>query len=108
MDTLGQRLEELDGALARLARQLLRRCRKLTVEINAIEIELARVGPLAGPVFVAVPGCGVFSAAMILRETAGTHRFDPRTPMPALSDTARSLSGSTSARSTLTGGSTAA
>ena len=32
MDTLGQRLEELDKVVARLARQLLRRCREFTAE----------------------------------------------------------------------------
>jgi hypothetical protein len=35
IDELAARLADVDGTVARLARQLLARCRDLTVEINA-------------------------------------------------------------------------
>ncbi|HEX2374312.1 MAG TPA: IS110 family transposase [Actinomycetota bacterium] len=75
IDELAARLAGMEGTVARLARRLLTRCRELTVEINALEAELRPlVGQLA-PTLLAVPGCGVLGAAMILGETAGVGRF---------------------------------
>jgi transposase len=65
----------MDGTLARLARRLLARCRELTAEINALEAELRPLVHRLAPTLLAVPGCGVLGAAMILGETAGAHRF---------------------------------
>ena len=61
--------------MARLARQLLARCRELTAEINALEAELRPLVRRLAPALLAVPGCGVLGAAMILGETAGVGRF---------------------------------
>jgi transposase len=75
IDELAARLAGVEGTVARLARLLLARCRELTGEINAMEAELrSLVGRLA-PALLAVPGCGVLGAAMILGETAGVGRF---------------------------------
>jgi transposase len=68
-------LADVDGLLARLARQLLERCRQLTREIRALEEEIAaRVAPLA-PSLLSICGCGALTAAKILGETAGVERF---------------------------------
>ncbi|MDI3316004.1 MAG: transposase, partial [Mycobacterium sp.] len=75
IDDLAERLQAFDGTVARLARQLLARCRDLTVEINQIEVELRTLVRHLAPTLLEVPGCGVLSAAMILGETAGAHRF---------------------------------
>jgi transposase len=75
MDQLDQQLTGLDGVVARLARQLLSRCRELTGQINALESELRTLVKTLAPTLLAVPGCGVLSTAMILGETAGAHRF---------------------------------
>jgi transposase len=75
IDDLAQRLEVFGGTVARLARQLVARCRELTAQINALEGELRRLVRRLAPSLLAVPGCGVLSAAMILGETAGAHRF---------------------------------
>jgi transposase len=58
-------LHELDPA----------RCRDLTAEINAVEAELRPLVRQLAPTLLAVPGCGVLGAAMILGETAGVGRF---------------------------------
>jgi len=72
---LPDRLADHPGVVARLTRALLERCRELTGQTNALEAELkALVGRLA-PSLLALPGCGVLGAAMILGETAGVHRF---------------------------------
>jgi transposase len=75
LDELAARLAGLDGTVARLARRLLARCRELTVEINALEAELRPLVHRLAPTLLAVPGCGVLGAAMILGETAGVGRF---------------------------------
>jgi transposase len=75
IDDLLDRLADRPGVVARLTRALLERCRELTGQINALEAELkVLVGRLA-PSLLALPGCGVLGAAMILGETAGVHRF---------------------------------
>jgi transposase len=83
IDELAARLAGMEGTVARLARQLLARCRELTAEINALEAELRPLVRQLAPELLAVPGCGVLGAAMILGETAGVSRFRSRMPMPA-------------------------
>jgi len=75
IDDLAGRLEEFDGVVARIARELLTRCRQLTVRINELEGELRRLVRRLSPSLLAVPGCGVLSAATIAGETAGARRF---------------------------------
>jgi len=75
LDELAARLAGMEGTVARLARRLLARCRELTREINALEAELRPLVRQLAPTLLAVPGCGVLGAAMILGETAGVGRF---------------------------------
>jgi transposase len=75
IDELAARLAGVEGTVARLARLLLARCRELTAEINALEAELRPLVHRLAPRLLAVPGCGVLGAAMILGETAGVGRF---------------------------------
>jgi transposase len=75
IDELVARLAGMEGTVARLARRLLARCRELTGEINALEAELRPLVRQLAPTLLAVPGCGVLGAAMILGETAGAGRF---------------------------------
>jgi transposase len=73
--TIEARLDGVEGLVARLARNLIGRCRELTVEINALHTEItAMVTPLA-PALLAVCGCGSLTAAKIVAETAGVDRF---------------------------------
>jgi transposase len=75
LDELAAQLAGMGGTVARLARQLLARCRELTAEINALEAESRPLVRRLAPALLAVPGCGVLAAAMILGETAGVGRF---------------------------------
>ena len=59
LDELAARLAGMEGTVARLARQLLARCRELTAEINALEAELRPLVRRLAPTLLAVPGCGV-------------------------------------------------
>ena len=69
------RLAGVDGLVARIARDLVGRCRQLTIDINALTVEItALVTPLA-PTLLAIVGCGPLTAAKIIAETAGIGRF---------------------------------
>jgi transposase len=75
IDDLAERLTGFDGTVARIAAELVTRCRELTVQINSLERELRDRVRLLAPSLLQLPGCGVLSAAVILAETAGAHRF---------------------------------
>lgn len=73
--TIEARLVGVEGLVARLARNLVGRCRQLTEEINTLHAEItATVTPLA-PALLAICGCGPLTAAKIVAETAGVDRF---------------------------------
>ena len=93
IDELAARLAGMEGTVARLARRLLARCRELTTEINALEAELRPLVRHLAPALLAVPGCGVLGAAMILGETAGSAGSAPRMPTPASPGPPRSQCG---------------
>jgi transposase len=69
------RLVGVDGVVARLARELLERCRELNTQITSLERELRDLVRRLAPALLTIPGCGVLSAALIVGETAGVHRF---------------------------------
>jgi transposase len=72
---LASELEAREGLVARLARELVERCRQLTVEISALAREIAAlVEPLA-PALLSICGCNALTAAKIVGETAGIERF---------------------------------
>lgn len=75
LNDLAATLEQYDGVIARLARELVVRARSLTEQINALEAELRPLVKRLAPSLVAITGCGILSAAMILGETAVVHRF---------------------------------
>jgi transposase len=75
---LEARLAAMDGTVARIARELLVRCRELTVRANELEREIAALVKRLGPSLLALPGCGVLSAAKIIGETSGAGRFRSR------------------------------
>lgn len=68
-------LDAHEGTVARLARALLVRIEELSGEIKALEKELTALVKAQAPSLLAVPGCGILSAAVIVGETAGVARF---------------------------------
>jgi len=75
LDRLDARLKGVDGIVARLARDLVSRCLKLTVEIIELEREIAALAQRLAPSLLLICGCGALSAAKIMGETAGVGRF---------------------------------
>jgi transposase len=69
------RLAALPGTVARLAATITQRCRQLTIDINALEAEIAVLTAQLAPTLITVPGCASLTAAKILGETAGILRF---------------------------------
>lgn len=72
---LSSALATFNGVVARLARGLLTRCAELNSQINQLEKELRDLVRQLAPSLLDIPGCGVLSAAVIIGETAGVHRF---------------------------------
>jgi len=75
LDELAALLTEVDGTVAEIARELVGRTRELTVRANELEHEIARLVRVLAPTLLELPGCGVLSAAKIVGESAGAHRF---------------------------------
>jgi transposase len=68
-------LDRFDGLVARLARRHLERCQDLNAQIAELEKELRDLVRTLAPALLDIPGCGILSAAVIVGETAGVHRF---------------------------------
>jgi transposase len=75
LEQLASKLEAEQGLVARLARELVQRCRQLTIEIETLQREIAERVPALAPSLLAIPGCQALTAAKILGETAGIERF---------------------------------
>jgi transposase len=78
MTEVEHRLEGVSGTVARIARELLVRCRELTVRANELEREITVLVRRQAPSLLTLPGCGVLSAAKIVGESAGATRFRSR------------------------------
>ncbi len=63
------------SAQARIAGELVARCRELTKPIKELERELAAPVEQEAPTLLALSGCGVLTAAKLVAEIAGVHRF---------------------------------
>ena len=75
MSEVEERLEGVPGTVASIARELLVRCRELTVRANELEREITVLVRRLAPSLLSLPGCGVLSAAKIVGESAGASRF---------------------------------
>ncbi|MET9250295.1 hypothetical protein [Nonomuraea sp. NPDC003709] len=71
-DQLAQRLADMPGVVAQIARELLERCCQLTARINQVESQLRQLVGVLASQLLAIPGCGVLGVATIIGETAGT------------------------------------
>jgi transposase len=78
LELLAKRLDGVEGTVARIARDLIERCRSLTITINQLEREITQLIEELAPSLLAICGCGPLTAAKILGETAGIERFKSR------------------------------
>ena len=81
-------LAECDGLVAELARDLLDRCRTLNRRINDLERRIRPLVRALAPHLLAVPGCGMLTAAKILGETGRASRFRSRAAYARFNGTA--------------------
>ena len=72
---LEEKLEDTEGTLAEICRELLSRCLQLTVRANELERQIGKIVRVLAPSLLQLHGCGVLSAAKIIGETAGAGRF---------------------------------
>jgi transposase len=86
LDRVGRRLGRREQTVqVRIARELVARCRELSRRERELEHELRPRVQAQAPMLLAVPGCGVLTAAKLVGETAGIDRFlsDARLAMHA-------------------------
>ena len=72
---LDERLTDVDGTVARIARELLCDIRELTRRANELERQITRIVRGLAPTLLALEGCDALSAAKIVGEAAGAARF---------------------------------
>src|SRR5690606_9046568 len=87
---LRRKLDRFDGVVALLARNLPVRCGELNHPIHPLEADLRNLVRALAPSLLAIPGCGVLSAAVIIGETAGVHRFRDKDAFARFTGTAPS------------------
>jgi transposase len=75
LHALDERLETVEGTVARIARELVGRIRDLTRTIDALEREITRLVREVAPSLLALPGCGPLSAAKLVGQVAKAGRF---------------------------------
>lgn len=75
LDAVAARLGGLEGMVARIARDLVHRIRELTVEANALEVEIEERVHCIAPGLLRLSGAGALTAAKIVAETADVRRF---------------------------------
>lgn len=76
LQRLEARLGDLEQTVAvRICRELVARCAELTRSANDLEREITELVKTQAPMLLSFPGCGALTAAKILGETAGAHRF---------------------------------
>jgi transposase len=86
--SLEERLLGLQGTLATISRELLERCRELTLRVNELERHITRIVHGIAPSLLALQGCGALSAAKIIGETAGAQRFRSKAAFASWNGTA--------------------
>ena len=86
--SLEDRLQGIEGTLAEICREMLLRCRELTLRANELERQIGAIVRVLAPSLLEVPGCGVLSAAKIVGEVAGAHRFRSRAAFASWNGTA--------------------
>jgi transposase len=75
LDALADRLRDLDGTVARIAREILAHVGDLTVQDRALEREISTLVAALAPTLLTVVGVASLTAAKIVAETADVRRF---------------------------------
>ena len=72
------------------------RTRRVVLSLTNFDSSVSQGVQLGRPALLAIPGCGVLSAALIVGKTAGVYRFRDRDAFPRFSGTppVRAWSGS--------------
>ena len=86
--SLEERLQDLDCTLVHICRELLVRCRELTLRANALERQIAKIVERIAPSLLSLQGCAALSAAKIVGETAGAKRFRSKAAFASWNGTA--------------------
>lgn len=75
LDALAVRLQDLEGTVARIARDLVARIKDLSAQANALEREIEALVRVLAPKLLEIVGVASLTAAKIVAETADVRRF---------------------------------
>ena len=75
LDAIAERLEGVEGVVARVAGEIVAHVRSLTVRERALAREISGIVAEVAPVLLSVVGVGILTAAKIVAETADVRRF---------------------------------
>jgi transposase len=75
LERIDRRLRTTAGPRARIARELVADCRRLTGDATRLEHELTELIAAQRPRLLAGTGCGPLVAATLIGRTAGAQRF---------------------------------
>jgi transposase len=75
VERIAARLASIDGLIATITRELLDRVRELNRRINELERQITPLIRELAPTLLSIPGCGALTAAKLVGETTGAHRF---------------------------------
>jgi transposase len=75
LDVLAERLQEVEGTVARIARDLVTRIGDLTTQADALEHEIEALVRALAPKLLEIVGVAALTAAKIVAETADIRRF---------------------------------
>jgi len=85
---LETQLAPLSDVVARLACDLVARCRSLTAQIKELDAEIKVRATALAPTLLALQGCGVVTTAKLIGEAAGIRRFRSRAAFAMYNGTA--------------------
>jgi transposase len=88
LNRVAAELENIDGTIAEIARELIDRIRELTVRCNELEREIKTIIRTLVPTLLELSGCGPLTAAKIVGESAGADRFKSRSAFARWNGTA--------------------
>ncbi|MEU6578520.1 IS110 family transposase [Streptomyces sp. NPDC046805] len=88
LDQLAQALTEHRGTIAAIAAELVADCRRLSERVDALEGQIRRLVAVQVPHLLAIPGCGILGAAVLIGETADATRFTSKAAFARFNGTA--------------------
>ena len=88
LERVEKQLSDVEGMVAKIARERLEEIRRLTAKINDLERQIAALVKVVSPGLLELQGCGPLTAAKLVGETARAGRFTSKSAFARCNGTA--------------------